>query len=104
MTTSDIPFTVDASSMGNVLDYIAAASTYLSGEQNLSTFTLSGYPAASAVFTMANDTGIPYAALVIVALRNEEILLILGSCPQTEWSEHQPTFDSIVNSVNIVSP
>lgn len=104
MTTSDIPFTVNESSMGDVLDYIAAASTNLSGEQALNTFTLSGYPAASAVFTMANDTGIPSAALVIVALRNEEIILFLGVCPQTEWSQHKYAFAFIENSVIIVSP
>jgi len=105
LTTSDLSFTVDASSMGSVVDYIAT--TYfsnISGGQNLHTFTLSGFPAASGVYTLANTSGAPSTAYLIAVLRSKEILLFFGVCPQTEWSQHQPTFDSIVNSASIVTP
>jgi len=105
VATSDLSFTVDASSMGNVVDYIATTYfTNISQGQNLRTFTLSGYPAASGVYTMTNTTGAPSSAYIITVLRNNEIMLLFGVCPQTEWSQHQPTFDSIVNSVSIVTP
>jgi len=105
LTTSDLSFTVDASSMGDVVDYIATVYfTNTTQGQNLRTFTVSGYPAASRVYTMTNDTGGPSAAYIIAVLRNDEIILFFGVCPQTEWSQHQPTFDSIVNSASIVTP
>ncbi len=105
VATSDLSFTVNAGSMGNVVDYIATTYfTNISQGQNLRTFTLSGYPAASGVYTMTNTTGAPSSAYIITVLRNNEIMLLFGVCPQTEWSQHQPTFDSIVNSVSIVTP
>lgn len=102
---SDLSFTVDASSMGDLVDYIATSSnmSIIQG-QNLRTFTLSGYPAASRAYTMTNDTGGPSSAYLVAVLRNDEIILFLGVCPETEWSQHQPTFDSIVNSAGIVTP
>lgn len=102
MKASDLSFTVNASSMGDVVDYLASSSN-LSQGQNLRTFTLSGYPAASGVYTL-NDTGGASAVYLITVLRNDEIILFIGVCPQTEWSQHQPTFDSIVNSASIVTP
>ena len=105
MTTSDLSFTVDASSLGDVVDFLATdlfSGTSLS--QNIHTFTLSGYPAASGVFTGTIDTGAPSAVYFAAVLRNEEIILFLGICPQTEWAQHQPTFDSILISVRIVTP
>jgi hypothetical protein len=103
MKTSDVPFTVVASSMGDVVDYIAT-STNISQGQKPHTFILSGYPAASGVYTMTNTTGDPSAVYIIAVLRNDEIIMLFGVCPQTEWEQHQPTFDSIVNSVSIVTP
>jgi len=103
MKASDLSFTVNASSMGDVVDYLASSSN-LSQGQNLRTFTLSGYPAASGVYTLTNDTGGASAVYLITVLRNDEIILFLGVCPQTEWSQHQPTFDSIMNSAGIVTP
>jgi hypothetical protein len=105
MKTSDVTFTVDASSMGSVVDYIA--STYfsnISGGQNLRTFTISGNPAASGVYTLTNSSGAPATAYLVTVLRNSEILLFFGVCPQTEWAQYQPAFDSIVNSAVIVTP
>ncbi len=105
VATSDISFTVDASSMGNVVDYLAASYfTNISGGQNLRTFTLSGYPAASGVYTLADSTGSSSSAYLIALLRNDEIILFFGVCPQTEWSQFQPAFDSILNSATIVTP
>jgi hypothetical protein len=46
--TSDLSFIVNESSMGDVVDYIATAYfSNVSQGQNLRTFTVSGYPAAS---------------------------------------------------------
>jgi len=105
LATSDLPFTVDASSMGSVVDYIATdTSTNISGGENLRTFTLSGYPAASGVYSLANDTGGPSAAYITAVLRNDQIVVFFGVCPQTEWSQHQPSFDSIVNSASLITP
>ncbi|HEY5157335.1 MAG TPA: hypothetical protein VII93_05160 [Anaerolineales bacterium] len=105
MKTSDVSFTVNAGSMGDVVDYIATNYfTNLSQGQNLRTFTLSGYPAASGLYTATNATGSPSVAYLIAVLRNDEIIMLFGVCPQTEWTQHQPTFDSIVNSASIVTP
>jgi hypothetical protein len=105
LTTSDLSFTVNAASMGDVINYIATVFfTNVGQGQDLRTFTLSGYPAASGVFTLPDDTGNPLTTYIIAVLRNEEIILFLGVCPQTEWAQHQPDFDSIVNSVSIVTP
>ena len=105
VTTSDLSFTVNAGSLGDVLDYIATNYfSNLSQGQNLRTFMLSGYPAASGVYMATEDTGNPSAAYIITVLRNEEIIMFAGVCPQTEWAQHQPTFDSILNSVSIVTP
>ncbi len=105
MTTSDLSFPVDASSMGDVLEYIATEYfTNTSQGQNLSLHMQSGYPAASAVYSMTTDTGIPTAALIIAVLRNEDILLFFGVCPQSEWSQYKITFADIMNSVSLVSP
>jgi hypothetical protein len=105
--TSDFSFTVNAGSMGDVVDYIATNSfSNISQVQNPHTFTLSGYPAASGVYTDIIDTstGDQSAIYLIAVLRNEEIIIFLGVCPQTEWSQHQPTFEWIVNSASIVTP
>jgi len=105
MTTSDFSFPVDANSMGDVLEYIATQYfTNISQGQNLSLHLQSGFPAASAVYSMTSDTGIPTAALLIAVLRNEDILLFFGVCPQSEWSQHKITFNDIMNSVSLVSP
>ncbi len=102
---SEFSFTVDASTMTDVVDYIASVYfTNISDGQNLHNFTMSGYPAASGVYTMINDTGGPSAAYIITVLRNDEIILFFGVCPQTEWSQHQPAFDSILNSASITTP
>jgi hypothetical protein len=53
---------------------------------------------------MTTDTGIPTAALLITVLRNEDILLFFGVCPQSEWSQHKITFNDMMNSLNLVSP
>ena len=105
MSTNDLPFTVNSSSMGDVVDYIATGiNTNISQGQNLRNFTLSGYPAASGVFTMTNDADGQSVNYIVVVLRNDEILVFLGLCPQTEWSQHQPTFDSILNSTILLTP
>ena len=105
LTTSDLSFTVDASSMGAVVDYIATEYfTNISQGQDLRTFSLSGYPAASSVYTMTNDTGGPSTAYLVAVLRNSDILIFFGVSPQTEWSQQKATFDSIVNSASIVAP
>jgi hypothetical protein len=105
LPASDIPFAVEASSMNNVVDYIATnLFSGFSQSQNSKTFTLSGYPAGSGAFTGSVDPGVPSVAYLTVVLRNEEILLFLGMCHQTEWVQYQPTFDSILNSVRIVTP
>jgi hypothetical protein len=105
LKTSDIPFTVNASSMGDVIDHLVTVYyADLSQGQNKRIFTLSGYPAASSVYTGTSGNDPVFAEYIIVVLRNEEILLFFGVCPQTEWSQDQPTFDTIINSVNIVLP
>ena len=104
---SDLSFTVDASSMGAVVDNIATnLFSGLSPVQNPHTFTLSGYPAASGVYAGALDTtvGDQSSIYIITVLRKTEIIIFLGVCPQTEWAKHQPTFDSILNSVSLVTP
>ena len=102
---SDLSFTVDASTMTDVAEYIASVYfTNISDGQNLHNFTLSGYPAASGIYTMTNDTGGPSAAYITTVLRNDEIILFFGVCPQTEWSQYQSTFDSILNSASITTP
>ena len=104
-TTGDFPFSVDASSLGNVVEYIASmVYTNISNGQNLRTFTLSGYPAASGVYTLTGDAGDLYATYLIAVLRNDEMVVFVGVCPQAEWAQYQPAFDSIVNSAAIVQP
>jgi hypothetical protein len=103
--TTDLSFTVDANSMGDVVNYIATTYfTNLSNGQNQRTFTVSGLPAASGVFSMDTGTGSPSAAYIVTLLRNQEIILFFGVCPQTEWAQYQSTFDSILNSSIIVTP
>ncbi len=105
LTTGDLSFPVDASSMGSVVDYIA--STYFSnitGGENLRTFTLNGTPAASGVYSLTDTSGAPSTAYITAVLRNEEVILFFGVCPQTEWSQFQSAFESIVNSAIIVAP
>ncbi len=105
LTTSDLSFTVDAASMGSVVDYIA--STYfsnVSGGQNLRTFSMNGNPAASGEYILTSTTAAPSTAYLITVLRNTEIILFFGVCPQTKWSQFQPGFDTIVNSAVISTP
>jgi hypothetical protein len=105
LATGDLPFTFDASSMGSVVDYVAT--TYLnnlSGGQNPRTFSMSGHPAASGVYTWTDTTSPTSTAYLTVALRNTEFIVFLGICPQTEWSQYQSVFESIVNSSIIVTP
>jgi hypothetical protein len=105
LPASDIPFPVNAGSMGDLVDFIATSlfSGY-SQSQNTKTFTLSGYPAASGAFTGSIDTGAPSVVYLTAILRNEGIILFLGMCRQDEWAQYLPIFDSILNSVRIVSP
>jgi hypothetical protein len=105
MATSDLTFTVDASSMGQVVDYIATVYfTNISQGQNLRTYTLDRYPAASGVYSMADETGGFSAAYITAVLRNNEIIMFFGVCPQTEWSQFQPTFNSIIDSASFITP
>jgi hypothetical protein len=103
LKTSDIPFTVNAGSMGDVVDYIATQSSITQGP-GTHTYTVSGYPAGSGIYTMPSTTGTSSTAYLIAILRNKEIIVIAAVCPQTEWSKYQPTFDSIVNSAVIAAP
>jgi hypothetical protein len=105
LPTSDIPFPVNAGSMGDLVDFIATSlfSGY-SQSQNTKTFTLSGYPAASGAFTGSIDAGATSVIYLTAILRDEQIILFLGMCRQTEWAQYLPVFDSILNSVRIVSP
>ncbi len=103
--TGDLSFTVTANSMGEVVDYIANTYfTNMSGGQDIHTFTLSGYPAASGVYAMDTGTGSLSTAYITTVLRNDEVVLFFGVCPQTEWSQHQSTFDSLLNSAVIAIP
>ncbi len=103
LKSSDIPFPVNASAMGDVVDFIATSSQISQGK-NTQTYTLSGYPAGSGVYTLPNSSGTLATAYLTAVLRNDEIIVIAAVCPQTEWSQYQPTFDSIVNSAVIVAP
>jgi hypothetical protein len=105
MTTSDVTFPVDANSLGSVVDYIA--SMYFSnirGGQNMRTFVLNGNPAASAEYDMTNSSGSDSTAYLTGILRNEEIIVIVAVCSQPEWAQFHPVFDSIINSLVIVTP
>jgi hypothetical protein len=105
LPVSDIPFTVNASSMGDVVDFIATnLFSGFSQSQDTKTFTLGGYPAASGAFTGTIDAGVPSVVYLTAVLRDKEIIMLLGMCRQTEWAQHRPTFDAILNSVSIVSP
>jgi hypothetical protein len=109
LLASDLSFTVDASSMGDVVDYFATdIFTDTVQGQNIHTFTLSGYPAASGVYMGTINTGStagdPSAVYITTILRGDEIVLFIGVCPQTEWSQHQSTFDSMLNSMSIIIP
>jgi hypothetical protein len=105
LTNSNLPFTVNASSMEDAVNGFAnLIFTNISQNQNLRTFTLSGYPAASGVYTVTSDTSSPTAVYITAVLRDDAIILFVGLCPQTEWTQHQPTFDSIVNSASIFTP
>ena len=105
LTPSDLTFTPDASTMGDVVDYIATTYfTNLSQGQDLRTFSMSGYPAASGLYSMTNTNGGPSAAYVVAVLRSSEIILIFSVCPQPDWSLYKPTFNEIINSVVIVTP
>lgn len=103
LKTSDIPFPVDPNAMGDVVDYIATSTSITQG-QPTRTFTLSGFPAASGIYTMTDTSGAISAAYLTAALRNDEIIVFAGLCTQAEWTQYQPIFDSILNSVSLVTP
>jgi hypothetical protein len=103
LKTSDIPFAVNASSMGDVVDFIATSSQISQG-QSTQIYTVSGYPAGSGIYTLPNPSGTASTAYLIGILRNEEIIVFAAVCPQTEWSQYQPVFDSIINSAVIAAP
>lgn len=105
VTTGDLSFPVNADSMGEVVDFIATQffSNFDAG-QGLRTYTLDGFPAASRLYTMTNDTDGPSAVDVTAVLRNDVILLIFSICPQREWSLYQGTFSSILDSLRLVTP
>ena len=102
MAAGDFPFSVDASAMTKVLDSIAAQFSNFSQGQNVHAFTLSGFPAASGVFTASNTSLPPSTVYLVTVLRNKEIILIFSICPQSEWSQYQPVLDDILNSMIIV--
>jgi hypothetical protein len=105
LAANDLPFTVDASSMGDtVVGFANIIFTNISPSQNLRTFILSGYPAASGVYTVTSDASNQAAVYITAVLRDATIILFVGVCPQSEWAQHQPTFDSIVNSASIYTP
>lgn len=108
MTTSDLDFTVNARSMDQVVEYFTEDIFVSSVQpQDLHNFTLSGYPAASGIYMGTIDTGEaadPSAVYVVSVLREQEILLIVGVCPQDEWSVYHATFDSILNSMSMITP
>ena len=105
ITNSDLSFQVNENSMGQVVDFIATQffSNFDAG-QSLRTYTLDGLPAASRLYTMTNDTGAPSAVDVTAVLRNGEILMFFGICPQREWSQYQGTFASILDSMRLAVP
>jgi hypothetical protein len=103
LRTSDIPFPVNAGSMGDVVDYIATQSTITQGP-GTHIYTVSGLPAASGIYTMPGAGGMTATAYLIAILRTDEIIVIAAVCPQTEWSQYQPAFDSIINSAVIATP
>lgn len=105
VTTGDLSFPVNADTMGDVVDFIATQffSNFDAG-QSLRNYTLGGFPAASRLYTMTNDTGGPSAVDVTAVLRNDVILLIFSICPQREWSLYQGTFKSIIDSLRLVTP
>jgi hypothetical protein len=105
LPTSDFSFTVDATKMVDVVTYVASTYfTNVSGGQNVHAYTVSGLPAGSGIYSMDTGSGTLSAAYLVTVLRNNEIMLFLGICPQAEWAQHQPTFDSIVNSAVITTP
>ncbi len=92
LKTSDIPFPVNAGSMGDVVDYIATQSTITQGS-GTHIYTVSGFPAASGIYTMPGAGGMTATAYLIAILRTDEIIVIAAVCPQTEWSQYQPAFE-----------
>jgi hypothetical protein len=107
LNPADLTSTVDTSSMGNVVTYLGSnISTDVSPVQNLRSFTLSGFPAASGIYTGTIDTTSTNISTVyiIATSRNNEIVVMYGLCSQAEWSQYKPTFDSILNSVSLVAP
>jgi hypothetical protein len=105
LSTSDLSFTVDESSMGDVVDFIVTSLfTGIGQGKNLQTFKVSGYPAASGFYSVSDGSGNPSEAYIIAVLRNTDILMFIGVCPPSEWVQHLPTFDSIIRSVTIVAP
>ena len=103
LATSNLSFTVDASSMTKVLDYVATSFSNFTNGQNVHAFTLSGLPAASGVYTATNTSLPPSSVYLVTILRNTEIILIFSICPQSEWAQYQPVLDGILNSMKIVT-
>ena len=105
LATSDLSFPVDTSSMTPVVDYVATSYfSNISGGQDLRTFTISGFPAGSGVYTLSDSSGISSTAYLVAVLRDPEIILFFGVCSQSEWLQYQPVFTSMVNSAGIVTP
>jgi hypothetical protein len=105
LSTNNLPFTVAADTMGAALDGFASSFFSASGPaQDLRTFTLSGYPAASGAFTISSDNTAPTSAYLTVVLRQDQVVLFVGLCPQAEWSQYQPTFEAIVSSATLSAP
>jgi hypothetical protein len=103
LATSKMTFTVDATSMPKALDYIATQDfTNLTNGQGVRALTVGGLPAASGIYTMNNDPKPPSSAYLVAVLRNTEIILFFGVCPQTELAQNQAIFESMVNSSGFV--
>jgi len=102
--TGDFSFNVNANSIEEVINSIAndPSSNLIQG-QNLHTFTLSGYPAASGVY-LRSDSVAQLTIYLVAVLRNDHVIEIISGCPQADWAKYQPIFDSILHSMVIVAP
>ncbi len=102
-----LAFTGDVSTPTAILEQIADPASGFLGEagdgmEPARSFTVQGYPAASAPYPVPSSIGgTDLVEYVIVILPDDTPLIIIGVCPQSEWTMHRPTFDGILTSLEI---
>jgi hypothetical protein len=100
---SKLPSSVDITSPESILDHFMAENfSHPSLQGTIESMSVSGYPAASAVYKTDNSNQdlkiILYGVAVVTP---KAVTLMLGICPDDEWLIFQPVFDRMRDSLKL---